>query len=115
MVSRVSPSLLLRLGLAFVLIYAAVGSLRDPSLWLGYLPGFLRQLSLSSWLLKGFAVYELVLAAWLLSGRFVRYAGGLTALTLLGIIAAQPGELIITFRDVGLLFMALALAVPGKR
>jgi len=117
MIQRLAPmdqskltSLLLRLGLAIVFLYAAAGSLLQPQEWVGYLPPFLAKLSFADSLLKLFAIYEIVLALWLLSGRFVRYAGVLAALTFAGITLAQPSVFIVTFRDIGLLFMALALA-----
>jgi hypothetical protein len=65
-------------------------------------------------LLKFFAVYELVLAAWLLSGVYVRYAGLLCAATLAGITLSNFSLFAISFRDIGLMFAALALAVSKK-
>jgi hypothetical protein len=61
-------------------------------------------------LLKVFAVYEIVLALWILSGRWLRSAALLAAAALAGIVLAQPGDLIISFRDIGLALAALALA-----
>lgn len=101
---------LLRIGLAVVFLYAAVGSLMHPLQWIGYLPSFLASMSDAATLLKLFAVYEVGLALWLLSGKWVRYAGLLAAASLAGIILAQPSDLAITFRDIGLVCMALALA-----
>ncbi|HSX06120.1 MAG TPA: MauE/DoxX family redox-associated membrane protein [Candidatus Saccharimonadia bacterium] len=101
--------ILLRLGLAFVFAYAGVGSLRDPNEWIGYLPHFLAAASYAHVLIKVFALTELGLATWLLSGKFVRYAAAASALMLGGIVLANPADLIITFRDVGLACMALAL------
>ena len=102
-------SLLLRIGLAAVFLYAAVSSLQHPVEWIGFLPAFMRDAVPGAALIKIFAVYELALAAWLLSGRRARYAGLLSAATLAGIVVANPGQLIVTFRDIGLVFMALAL------
>lgn len=101
---------LLRAALAVVFIYAAVGSLLHPDIWLGYLPAFLQRMSNAHGLLKVFAVYEIVLALWILSGRWLRSAALLAAATLAGIVLAQPGDLIISFRDIGLALAALALA-----
>lgn len=101
--------MLLRGGLAFVFLYAAIASFRSPAKWAGFLPAFLTKVIVGTTLIKLFAVYELVLAGWLLSGKFVKYAAVLSALTLLGIVATNPSQLVITFRDIGLLFMAAAL------
>jgi len=99
----------LRLGLAFIFAYAGVSTLRTPAEWLGYLPGFLRQASYATTLLKFLAAYELLLALWLLLGKYLRYGAALATLTLAGIAIINVSELVITFRDVGLAMMALAL------
>ncbi|HET7059872.1 MAG TPA: DoxX family membrane protein [Candidatus Saccharimonadales bacterium] len=108
-------SWLLRIGLAAVFLYAAVGALQHPLEWAGFLPSFLRAAMSPTTLVKLVAVYELALVAWLLSGKYVRYAALLCAVTLAGIIVTNPSQLIITFRDIGLLFMALALFFVGKQ
>lgn len=107
-------SWLLRVGLAFVFAYAGVGSLQHPLEWVGFLPAFMTKHVAATTLIKFFAVYELALAAWLLSGKYLRYAGLLAALTLAGIVVTNPSQLITTFRDVGLACMALALAFDAK-
>ena len=103
-------ALLLRLGLATVLLYAAIASTLNPDDWVGYLPGFMRDIAPPETLLMGFSVYELALAAWLLSGVQVRYAALLCAATLGGIVASNFSLLAISFRDIGLMFAAVALA-----
>jgi uncharacterized membrane protein YphA (DoxX/SURF4 family) len=103
------PQLLIRAGLAIVFLYAGVSSLQHPLEWLGYVPGFLTKFASAGLILKGMAAYELALGVWLLSGKFVRYAAALSALTLAGIIVSNTGQFIITFRDIGLLFAAAAL------
>ncbi len=100
---------LLRIGLAAVFLYAAVSSLQHPVVWAVFLPLFLTKLISSVTLIKFFAVYELLLVVWLLSGKYTRYAAALCAATLLGIVVTNPSQLIVTFRDVGLAMMATAL------
>jgi uncharacterized membrane protein YphA (DoxX/SURF4 family) len=104
-------ALFLRLGLAFAFIYAGISSLNNPQDWLIYLPKFLASSSYAVNLLKVFAIYELALAAWLISGHYVKYAAGLSVLTLLGAILSQLSLFSLTFRDVGLIGAALALAI----
>lgn len=107
---RSMPSLLLRLGLAFVFGYAAISSLISPNDWIGYLPKAATDIIPGDTLLKIMSVYELALTAWLLVGRWTRYAALLSALTLGGITAANISLIPISFRDIGLTFAALALA-----
>lgn len=103
--------ILLRVGLAGVFAYAAISSLLYPDDWVGYLPHAASDIADPTVLLRIMSVYELALVAWLLSGVYVRYAALLCALTLGGIIFSNFSLFVISFRDAGLLFAALALAV----
>jgi hypothetical protein len=100
---------LLRIGVAFSFGYAGVASLLNPLEWEGFLPHFMTALVPAATLLGLFAAYELVLAVWLLSCKYGRYAALLAAATFAGITLTNLGELIVTFRDVSLILMALAL------
>lgn len=102
-------SWLLRLGLAAVFLYAGISSLQHPLEWVGFLPTFLTKAVAATTLIKVFAIYELVLAIWLISGKLLKYSALLCALTLAVIVITNPSQLITTFRDMGLAFMALAL------
>jgi len=104
-------ALSLRVGLAVILLYAAIASIVTPSDWVGYLPTILTSHLSGTLLLKFFSIYELLLAAWLLSGILVRYAALLTAATLAGIVASNFSLFQITFRDIALVFAAIALAL----
>ncbi len=106
--------LFLRLGLATVFLYAAISGTVSPNEWIGYLPHVLTNHFEPTTVLKFFSGYELILAVWLLSGVRVRYAGLLCAATLGGIVASNVSLLAISFRDIGLLFAALALAFSKK-
>jgi uncharacterized membrane protein YphA (DoxX/SURF4 family) len=108
-------SLILRIALAFVFLYASISSFLSPSDWIGYMPSFMRGIVPDQLLLTGFSVYELGLALWLLSGLCARYAALLTAATLIGIVVLNPALLPITFRDVGLFIAALALYAEASK
>ncbi len=107
MSSQKIVSLLLRAGLAFSFWYAAVASLVSPSDWVGYLPGFISSHRLD--LLKIFSIFEIGLGLWLLSGYYLKYAAAMAALTLAGAVIFNLNLFIITFRDIGLVCVALAL------
>lgn len=101
---------LLRIGLALVFVYAGEQSLAHPQEWIGYLPKFALDHFDAHLMLKGLAVSQLLLAGWLLIGKYLKLAAGASALMLLGVIFANFGPgLYVTFRDVGLLLMAVAL------
>lgn len=103
------PVLILSLGLAFVFLYAGVASLMNPQLWVSYLPHFMGNFIALDVAIKLIAVYEIVLGLLLVSGKFRKIAAALSALTLAGIVASSLNQFVITFRDVGLLMMAVAL------
>jgi len=102
-------SLLLRIGLAAVLLYASVSSFITPSDWIGYLPHAATSIVPATVLLPVFSVYETLVALWLLSGLRRRAAAVLAALTFLGIILSNVALFAITFRDIPMVFAAVAL------
>ncbi len=102
-------SLMLRIGLAAVLLYASVSSFITPADWIGYLPHFLTSRVPGTLLLHVFSVYELLLALWLLSGLYIKFAALIAALTFGGIILTNTGLLAVTFRDITMVFASLAL------
>lgn len=108
-------SWLLRLGLAFVFLYASVSSFLKPYDWVGYIPVWIKEIIDGEILLKIHAIAEFILGVWLLSGKFIPLAAILSAASLLSIIIASFGAMDIIFRDIGLLFAALALLFLHKR
>jgi hypothetical protein len=110
--------ILLRIGLAGTLAYAAIASFITPTSWIGFFPAFLVNLSspfMSQEVLLGiFSAAELALVLWLLSG-FKPFVAGMCAAGLFaGIFFANLGALDLVFRDFGLFFAALALASLSK-
>jgi hypothetical protein len=106
-------SLLLRIGLSSVFIYAAVATTLHPDDWIWFFPVILRNLVPHPLLLTGFSIYEVVLSIWILIGWRLLYAATLAALTLLGIIVSNLAVIDIVFRDFAIFFMAAALAVSS--
>ncbi len=104
-----TASIILRWGLAFVFFYTAVSSLRHPADWVGFFPHFLRTIFSDHFLLAGFSAVEIILAVWLFMGRKLLWSSGISAILLAGILIFNLDVFDIVFRDVGLLFAALAL------
>ncbi len=102
-------SWLLRGALALVFVYASVSSFLSPQDWVGYLPSFLRDIIPGSILLPFFSVLELTLAAWLLSGWMTKYAALMAAAMLAGIVVSNFQLFLITFRDMALMLVGVAL------
>lgn len=98
----------LRVGLAFVFIYAAIGSWLKPDNWIGYFPALVFQFFPQQLVLQGFSLIEIVLALWILSGKAHRISGALATLLLFGIVITNSAQFDILFRDVGLALSSLA-------
>ena len=109
--------MLLRIGAAFAFLYPPLRALVDPITWLGYIPSFVRILPTqlgfpvdAPVLLHTFGAVEVVLALWLLFARNVRIPAALMSLILLAIVAFNPADIDILFRDISIAMMTLALA-----
>jgi|SRR5688572_25161462 len=103
------PAWLLRLGLAAVLLYAGISTLATPSDWIGYLPSFVTDIVDGELFLKLFALFQLVLALWLLSGYNLHLAGLVCLATFSGILLGNLSLLEITFRDIVAICASAAL------
>src|SRR3989338_7432845 len=99
----------LRLGLGTAFLYAAISSFLDPAAWVGFFPVVVQQNLPVNLLLALFGLCQVVLAGWLFSSWKAQWAASLAALTLFLIIIFNVRGLDLVFRDVALLFAALAL------
>ena len=102
-------SLLLRVGLAACFLYAAIGAFRQPEAWISFVPHFTTNFVSAKTALDLISVFQILVAGWLLTGKHLRLAALASIALLTGIVAFNLNALLITFRDIGLLFMALAL------
>lgn len=103
--------IVLRMGLAFALLYPPLNALGDPNAWVGYFPQFMRGVVEDTLLLHLFGVLEVLLAVWILSGWKVWLPSLATAGLLLGIVVFNIPEFQVLFRDISIAAMALALAL----
>ena len=108
-------SFCLRIGLAVVFLYAAVAALIDPDSWVGFIPAFIRSVIPGRTFLAVHSIGEIALGLWLLSGFRPFLAALLAALAMAGIVLFNLASLDIVFRDIAILFMALALAAISRR
>lgn len=106
---KITPELVLRIGLAGVFLYAGVNSLLNPTSWIGFVP----QIPFRELALMAHGVFEILLALILLSGLWKRLASILAFLSLAGILIFY-GVDDVSFRDFGLLAAAYALMLDIK-
>ena len=99
----------LRMGIAYVFLYAAIAAFLNPLAWVGFFPVWLTTIFPGMVLLTLWSVYEIILALWLLSGWKPFFSGFTASVTLLLIIIPNLGALDIIFRDIAILCTALAL------
>lgn len=108
-------SFLLRAGIAIAFLYAAIAAFLDPFSWIGFMPSWIDVVVPRSILLSLFSAYEIVLSFWLLSGKHIVRGVLVAAATLFFIIIFNITLLDIVFRDIPILFAALALMALEKK
>lgn len=104
--------LIIRLGLGITFCLTGFLILKDDDKWIHMLPGWFSKYVRST---RSFMIMtawgDLILGAWILSGYFTGIAASLVALHLLGVlIVSGKHEFHEVYRDIGLLFMTVALA-----
>ena len=104
-------SFILRLGLAFSFIYAAVAAVFSPDDWLSYFPSFLIVSINHAFLLHTWGLFEVVIGLWLIYGKRIFIPSVLALLSLLGLIITNLNGFDVIFRDVTIASIALALAI----
>ena len=106
-------SLVLRVGLAFVFLYASASAFVDPLRFAGYMPHGMPPVLVERVCLPLFSAYEAILAACFLAGRRLFATAILATLTLVGIIVLNPDKFSVLFRNVGIIGAALAVALQA--
>ncbi len=101
----------LRLGLAFAFLYPPLNALGDPNAWIGYFPQFTRGIIDDTLLLHVFGVVEVIIAAWILWGKYVFWPAAAASAMLVGIVVFNPSEFQVIFRDLSIASIALYLAI----
>lgn len=118
LLGRFRPEWPLRLGLGLMYAYSGFSLIRQPLDWQGFLPPWFAAfvggvMPLETYLAiqgAGEILLALVFLAWFLPRRLVLAAAVVAALEIAGILLFTGIDLI-TFRDLGLLGAALALAL----
>lgn len=111
-ISRYSP-LLLRAGLATVFLWFGFSQLKNPSQWIGMIPGYARSIPLSPEIMIYFnGSFEIIFAILLLLGLFTRFTSLLLGLHVLHIVTIV-GYSAIGARDLALAFATLSIFLHG--
>ncbi|MDP2629588.1 MAG: DoxX family membrane protein [Candidatus Harrisonbacteria bacterium] len=100
--------LLLRLGLAFVFLYAGLGGLTNPDAWIGFIPSWVSNFISLDVFLAIHAVIEIIVAILIIFNLFPKITYALATLFILGILLFY-GIDEITFRDVAIFLLSLFL------
>lgn len=100
--------LLLRIAVAFPLIWAGVSQLQNPTNWVGFVPAWLGSIVDPEAFLGIHSFFNLVIGAGLLIGFWRIIFSAAAFLSLAGIVVFY-GVDDVTFRDVGLAIVALVL------
>ena len=107
-------SFLLRVGLAIAFFYAGISSFLNPTSWIGFVPNFIELIISKEIFLMLFSTYQVLLGVGLLSDYKTFTLSILSSATLFLILFGNIMNLEILFRDIAILFMALALIALEK-
>ena len=102
-------SFLLRAGLAIAFFYAGISSFLAPTNWIGFVPNFIGAIISKEIFLMSFSGYQILLGIGLLFDYKTFMLSILSSVTLFLIVSGNIMSLELLFRDVAILFMALAL------
>ncbi len=102
-------TLWLRLGLAFVFLYAAISASLEPAAFSAYFPSFLPAWAVDV-ALPLFGIFEVGLALAFLTGNRTYEAALLATATLVGIVIFNPDAFAVLFRNVAIAGATLTLA-----
>ena len=104
---------ILRIGLGLTFALTGFLILKDDDKWAHMVPSwFSKRVSSVRSFMIGTAWFDLAVGAWLLSGYFAGLAAAVAAIHLFGVLVATGRHTFHeTYRDIGLLFAAVALAV----
>ncbi len=105
---------LLRFGVAFTFLFAAVSAFINPDPWLAYFPGFMRSMVADDILLLTWGVGEVIIGLWLISGWKIFLPSIAASGLLLGIFIFDFHSINITFRNVSILSTSIALAIMSN-
>lgn len=112
---KITPAVLLRLGLGLVFLYAGIHALVDPESWIGFVPHWITSFVPAGVFLVTHSIFELVLGGILLVGKWqLSLAAAITAADFTAIIVLY-GVDDVTFRDFGLVMAALALFLLAQK
>lgn len=115
-IKKLDPIVLLRIGLGGTMVYAGTSIIANTQAWLGFIPQWILNISPIDGmsLLIGHGVFELILGLLLVFGVLLKLSSLVAFFDLLFIIVFVGVDLV-TFRDFGLLMMALALFILVNR
>ena len=103
------PSFLIRFGLLFVFLYAAISEFIHPETFLHYIPSFISQIVPAHIFLTLFAIYEIFLAVWIISRIKAELSAVFATLTICAITLFNVASFDVVFRNISILFSSLAL------
>jgi len=106
--------LLLKISVAFSLLYPAISSIVNPSSWIGFAPNWIEYILPKGLFLVLFSIFEIVLAFVILFYKHTFYPSLLAMATLFGIVIFNIGAMDIVFRDISIGLAAVALAIMSR-
>lgn len=107
-------ALILRIGLAIVFAYFSINQFQNAERWVGLLPSFLKSLSNPVIFVYLNAIFDGLVAIFLIWGKFLKVISILGFIHLVSIVLFALGFTPQGFRDIGLAFAILSLFFARK-
>ena len=105
-------SLILRLGLGTTLLWFGITSILEPNVWSSLVPSFSPIQPTNVVIMM--AIFQMIIAIFIIIGSFTRLAALLMALSLIPIIISL-GYNDVAVRDFAILMAAISLAMSGSK
>ena len=108
---QVIVAFILRIALAFALLYSALLGFIHPFDWINYFPSFLRNIFPDAVILNLFGLSELIIAAWLVWGKNIFIPSVIASFYFLASIVFNFAYFNGIFQNISILGIAIALSV----
>lgn len=105
------PAFFLRLGLGYCFLFAAFEIFIFPERLTPYIPDFITTFIPANIFHPLFGIFEVILAIWLILGKKLLIPSIIASMMLLGIILFNLDKYAVLFRNIGLMFSAVSLAI----
>ena len=112
---KITPTLLLRVAIAFAFLYPPIAAVLNPSAWIWFVPDFVEMFVTKEFFLHAFGLVEVIIALGVLFMKRPILPLVLASAILFVIVVIDFSTFDIVFRDVSILLAAVALILMYRK